>query len=375
MAGGVSEPLYDVLVAEAAEALAVPVAFISFVDGEEERVAAIRGWQVAAIDAERAFAPRMRGERDVVVIPDTTADARFASHPLVTGIPNIRFYAAAPIFNGHGDFAGALSILDRKPRTLGSEQVTLLRVLGRQVSRELAAKERVAEANDRFREFFEQTDDLVMSISADGRLLHANEAVMETLGFSREELSRTPLLQVVDPDSRDDFRDAFADTFATGEPQRVETVFVTASGRRITVDGSLHPKMLDGQAVLARVIFRDVSDRKQFESELGNARDAALEAARLKTQFLTNVSHEIRTPMNGIIGMTSLALSTELTREQRDYLALVKGSADSLLTVINDILDFSKIEAGKLELERVDFGLGQALGDTLSTLALRAHQK
>ncbi|HEX9793803.1 MAG TPA: response regulator [Planctomycetota bacterium] len=121
---------------------------------------------------------------------------------------------------------------------------------------------------------------------------------------------------------------------------------------------------------------RDKLERIRSEAEVARIEQERAEASnRIKSAFLANMSHEVRTPLNGILGMTELALETELDPEQRDYLETARHAADNLLTVVNEILDFSKIEAGKLHLEAVEFSLREAIDETLRILAVRAHEK
>jgi len=205
-----------------------------------------------------------------------------------------------------------------------------------------------------------------------------NRALHEMLGYSHEDLSTVGKWdRIVHPDQRADgarrYQELLEGKFDYDE---WEQHFIRSDGRLVIADGAF--TMIRDAAGNPEYLLnttKDITDRKQAEADLLAAKEEAVAATKAKSDFLANMSHEIRTPMNAVLGMTHLALKTELTAKQRDYLTKAKVAAQALLGIINDILDFSKIEAGKLEMENTEFHLDQVLESLSAVVCQKARDK
>ncbi len=220
--------------------------------------------------------------------------------------------------------------------------------------------------------FFTLSIDMLCIAGYDGHFRRLNPAWERALGWTSEELIRRPYLDFVHPEDIEATKAAAARVTSGKDIVSFENRYRHRDGsyRWLLWTASPYPEQ-----ELIYAVAHDITRRKQNEAELHQAKDAAEAASRAKSKFLATMSHEIRTPLSAIIGMTELVLDTALPDEQREYLEMVKRSADGLLGVLNDILDFSKIEAGKLDLDRIPFHLRDTVADTLNTLAVRAQQK
>ena len=243
----------------------------------------------------------------------------------------------------------------------------------RDITERKRAEQALRASEQRFRTFVDHAADAFFMHDERARVLDVNRRACETLGYTRDELiGMTP--SDFDPDFTPARREALRRQLDAGMTGIFESRHRRKDGTTFPVEVRVQPFWEGGQRCVVS-LARDITERKRAEEALRQAKEAAEAANRAKDEFLANVSHEIRTPMNAILGMTELVLDTRLTDDQRQCLSTVKSAADNLLGIINDLLDFSKIEAGKLELEPADFSLRAALGDTLRTLAMRAHKK
>ncbi|WP_144057370.1 PAS domain-containing hybrid sensor histidine kinase/response regulator [Novipirellula maiorica] len=217
----------------------------------------------------------------------------------------------------------------------------------------------------------------ILIMDASGVIQWTNDAFSKLSGYEPAEAVGCMLNDLVFGPSTDaNTRQQINKTLVAGGELTTDVLQYRCDGTTLWVECKLIP-VNDDNGKLSRwiVIESDVTRRRQTEEALVAAKKSAEASSRSKSEFLANMSHEIRTPLNAILGMTELALTTELSREQRDYIQTVKTSADALLDLLNDVLDITKIEAGKMEIEEVDFNLAEVVRETTKALAVRAHEK
>jgi PAS domain S-box-containing protein len=279
-----------------------------------------------------------------------------------------------------GNTFGAYQATRTLMLVLGIAAAFLATVVAVLVTRRLLSQTRALETEkQKYQTLFETNSDAVVILDDHG-FTDCNPATLSLFGMrSVEEFLRSPIPQLGTP-IQSSGRPALEHAMeAIGKAR--ETGHATMNWQARRVDGSifpseiaLHAMRLEGRPVI-QAIMRDVSERHAAEAAREAAREAAVQMARAKSEFVANVSHEIRTPMHGILGMSRLLLKTRLDGLQREYVATLTSSAESLLTIINDILDFSKIEAGKLTLEEIPFAPEALLRGVVALFQARALEK
>jgi PAS domain S-box-containing protein len=234
---------------------------------------------------------------------------------------------------------------------------------------------RLRESETALRQLFDQNLDSMMILDLEtGRYIDVNEEYIRHTGYSREDVVGKRSRELTSFANADENQQLVAELKRAGVVRNMEATFKRKDGGTYTgLISALNLKLRGHWCCIT--ITRDIGTLKETERQLIDAREAALEASRAKSDFLSSMSHEIRTPMNAVLGMSDMLSEGELNVEQRHYLDIIRSNGAILLDLINDILDLAKIESGHLSFEEVYFDIRELVDTVAETMGLRAHQK
>lgn len=380
------EERFDRLTRLATHLFGVPIAFLSLVDDNRLWYKSRQGLEITEAPREGSFCERtLFSGPGPTVVQDATRDERFHDSPWVTGeAGNLRFYAGYPLVTPEGLPLGTFCIGDTESHAFNEQQQQALEDLAKIAEGELNTVElnralsRLRRAEDNYRGIFENVAEGIFQIDPQGRYMNANPAVARLYGYAQtdefmEEVRDFGHAQQVDPARRGEM---LRQLHAEGRVSNFACEIYRRDGTTAWICESIHgvggP---DGKCLYYEGTVHDITAQRYAAAAQEQARDEALKAAQVKSDFLSMMSHEIRTPMHGIIGMTGLLLNTALQAEQEELVRLIASCGDNLLSLINNALDFSKIEAGCLELDNQPFSLRPSLKDVVDLLSIQATSK
>ena len=227
-----------------------------------------------------------------------------------------------------------------------------------------------------YQQIVESANDAIYRSDQNGKFNYANPLLEEITGYSNKELMSMHLTELVAEEHKSKIEEFYRTQSLNLEANTYkEFIIKSKTGKKIWLGQNVQAIIKNGHVASFTGVARDITEIKEIQSELVNAKEVAEDSARSKEMFLANMSHEIRTPMNAIIGMTNLLTESDLTKKQHEYLNAIQTSGDNLLVIINDILDISKIESGKLEMEKIDFDFKELLQNTKKSIELKAEEK
>jgi len=380
------EEQFDDIAKLASNLCDAPISLLAFVDETRQYFKAKVGMEEVQTDRKVAFCSHTILSDEMLIVEDATQDERFHDNPLVTGNPNAKFYAGMPLKTSNGMNIGTLCLLDTKPRQLTEEQKTALRLLARQVIKELELRK----ANQEYVKTIsklESTETLLLQAenlaclgsweynkSTDEFICTKN--VAKLLNFDSE-VEISGFCTIADSLSEEDkiiLKDKWQGVIE--ESKNFEHVALLPGEDQKWL--SFRSKAHFFEEMPDKVIgyIQDVTDLHIHEDKLITEKAKAEEATAAKSEFLAIMSHEIRTPLNAIIGLNYLLLQEhDIKEEYKETMRAIRFSSQNLLSLINDILDFSKIESGKLEIEAINFRLKDLLKNIKQSLQVKASEK
>ncbi|HWZ98546.1 MAG TPA: PAS domain S-box protein [Candidatus Dormibacteraeota bacterium] len=284
------------------------------------------------------------------------------------------------------EFRGSYRYVDRQGQTVWVETVARPTLgqgnnsggyvgIVQDVTERVKRDEELKRSEERFRTLSAVAPVGIVLLDEAGKFTYVNEQYLRMTGLTEAEAMGNAWMPIIHPEDLEELQNVRNLAIAHKKDYAMNYRYLKKDKAVVWVDTVARGFQQKGGKRGYVVVIQDVTERHHAEEKLRSAKEAAEAANQAKSEFLANMSHEIRTPMNGILGMTELALDTELQPEQREYLGMVRSSAEALLGIINDILDFSKIEAGKLELEETTFSLEDCIEEALGPLGLRAMKK